>query len=140
MMYPARMNTRTTLRLAALAALFLSACAPRAADHDMAGMEQGLRAAVTAAVDDATDSVWDKQVLIDEMDSSHSAAKGKWVAKDHWDWIAWQGSGSAWTVLVSLDGFDCARIEDIPARFDAFFKDRVYMYGAEKPYCHDWKD
>ncbi len=118
----------------------LSGCASETESAAESTDHQSLRTAVFTAVNDATEGKWDKEVLVDEIHSSQRAAKGKWVAEDHWDWIAWTTDDTAWNVLVSLDGFDCDTLGRIPNKFDEFFKNILYQFDSTKPYCHAWSD
>lgn len=79
-------------------------------------------------------TVWDKKVEITTVDVSQKAAKGKWWAKDAWDWIAWQQDDGSWKVLVSFDGFGCKDLDNIPSQYATFFKDVTYQAG--KKYCY----
>jgi hypothetical protein len=79
-------------------------------------------------------AVWDKKVDVTTIDVSQKAAKGKWWAKDAWDWIAWQQDDGSWKVLVSFDGFNCKELNSVPSQYAAFFKDVTYPTG--KKYCY----
>lgn len=77
---------------------------------------------------------WDRKVDIASVDASQKAAKGKWWAKDAWDWIAWQQDDGGWKVFLSFDGFNCKDLDSIPSQYIAFFKDVIYPAG--KKYCY----
>lgn len=133
------MRKNASLSALLVLGIFLSGCALQSGPDDVEpGDQQNLQTAVFASVDAATGGEWDKEVLMDETHASERAAKGKWVATDHWDWIAWKTIDASWNVLVSLDGFDCTVLETVPAEFDAFFRDVLYPFGQDRPYCYEW--
>lgn len=96
-----------------------------------------LKDAVMAAVNQKTKGQWDKKVFITRLNESEEAAVGSWLAKDYWDWLAWKDE-SAWKVLVSLDGFDCSELEQIPTVYHPFFQDVTTAPDGEK-YCYSHK-
>lgn len=109
--------------------------------------EKTLRDAVFSAVEkflkakyektkDPGYAAWDEKIDIKKIDPSQKAAIGKWWAKDAWDWIAWQQGDGKWKVLVSLDGFDCQELREIPTQYNTFFRDIIYGTDGEK-YCYD---
>lgn len=100
-----------------------------------ATQDKALQSAVFTAVDAKTKGTWDKKLTVDRVDQSRQAASGKWLAKDSWDWIAWQQNGS-WQVLVSLDGFDCKELATIPGKYTVFFYDVTYQSSGQQ-YCYD---
>lgn len=76
---------------------------------------------------------WDKIWGVSSVHTSGKAAEGYWFYHDRWDWIAWRGTGDDWTVLVSMDGFDCTEAKKIPPTYTGFFKSILYRFGKE--YC-----
>jgi hypothetical protein len=86
------------------------------------------------AVNTRTKGVWDKKVEIGTIHESQKAVKGSWWAKDKWDWIAWQKDDGKWTVLVSMDGFNCKELDTVPSQYADFFKDITNQFG--KKYCY----
>ncbi len=88
-------------------------------------------------VDEKTNSIWDKKVTINETYQDNKAAKGKWWANDAWDWIAWK-QGGEWIVLVSMDGFDCNELKQIPEEYNEFFKNTIYDTSGNL-ICYDDK-
>lgn len=103
-----------------------------------------LETAVFAAVNEKTKGVWDKKVDMSvPSEYSQEVAKGKWWAKDAWDWIAWLQSDGTWKVLISFDGFDCKALESVPAKFDDYLKNVIYPAGSDgknskNKYCYNW--
>jgi hypothetical protein len=97
--------------------------------------KQTLESIAFAAVDQKTKGQWDKKIDIRRVDSSQNAVEGGWWAKDRWHWIAWRQSGGNWNVLASLDGFDCKELESLPAQYESFFRELLYMPSGEK-YCY----
>ena len=97
--------------------------------------QQKLESIAFAAVDQKTKGQWDKKVDIRRVDDSKNAVEGGWWAKDRWHWIAWRQTGGSWSVLVSLDGFDCKELEALPTQYEGFFHDLLYMLSGEK-YCY----
>ncbi len=97
--------------------------------------QQVLESIAFAAIDQKTKGQWDKKIDIRRVDISQNAVEGGWWAKDRWHWIAWRQSGGSWNVLVSLDGFDCKELEGLPAQYESFFHELLYMPSGEK-YCY----
>ncbi len=91
----------------------------------------GLQYNVFNAVNTKTKGVWNKRLEVTRVDQSGKAVEGKWVAKDYWDWIAWQDVSGTWKVLVSLDGFDCGELKNIPDQYTSFFHNVTY-----EEYCY----
>jgi hypothetical protein len=97
---------------------------------------QELRTEVIQSINYTAGDAWDKQMTIDEINNAGTAVKGTWSAKDQWDWIAWKEGNEGWTVLVSLDGFNCANLDTMPEKFKDFFADVTMTPSGEK-YCYD---
>lgn len=93
-----------------------------------------LEIAVTEAVNLKIKGLWDKKGAVDQTDSSQKMAMGKWWAKDVWDWIAWKQDDGKWKILVSMDGFSCQELGNIPIAFTDFFKKVTHPAG--KKYCY----
>lgn len=78
---------------------------------------------------------WDKKVDITSIDVSQKAAKGKWWAKDAWNWIAWKQDNGKWRVLLDTDGYNCKELEGVPNEYSAFFRDVIYIFDKNKKFC-----
>jgi hypothetical protein len=99
---------------------------------------QKLSNAVYIAVEEKTKGKWDKKIDISAFDGTKKAAKGKWWAKDAWDWIAWLQDSGEWKVLISADGFICQDLKNVPSEYDDFFHDVIIMKlrdGGERRNC-----
>ena len=97
----------------------------------------GLEAEVYKTVDAKSDGVWDERLVLDEIENSQKAVKGKWYANDAWSWISWQRSDGQWEVLVSLDGFDCEELTRVPSAYSEFFYDRTHLNDEQYCYSHE---
>lgn len=97
--------------------------------------QQELEAVVFTTVNQKTNGLWDKKFDIQQTDNSQNAVEGGWFFKDRWDWIAWRQTGGKWSVLVSMDGFDCKELDSVPSQYGSFFHDRMYGPSGER-YCY----
>ena len=89
--------------------------------------EEELKNLVSSAVS-ADHSIWDKKVTIDSYNSNKTAVKGKWWAKDAWDWIAWQQNNGQWAVFANFEGAtasECNLLKNVPAEYKTFFQNIV---------------
>ncbi len=105
------------------------------ADTEIQSME-ALKTTAFEAVDLKNPDGWDEKIDIDKLDETKNAAIGSWYAWDKWQWIGYKNSESNWKVLVSLDGFDCKEVDSIPAKYNVFFREVVYINKATK-YCYE---
>lgn len=94
-----------------------------------------LKEKVLDVVETRTAGNWDQYVEIDQINEEESAAKGYWSAWDKWKWIAYLDENESWTVLISMDGFKCDQVDDIPAKYNVFFRDALYLDKSTK-YCY----
>ncbi len=107
---------------------------PNASVQTNGDIKKEIESVAYDSVNIKTKGVWDKKIEIGAVDESQKAVKGYWWAKDKWDWIAWQKDDGKWTVLVSLDGFNCKELNSVPSQYNDFFKDVTYMFGKKNCY------
>lgn len=94
-----------------------------------------LKAQAYTEVDEKTDGVWDKEIEISNVDESQNAVIGTWASRDVWHWIAWREELGSWNILVSLDGFDCDELREVPDEYDLFFSEVTHAPSGEV-YCY----
>jgi hypothetical protein len=90
--------------------------------------EGNLRELVNNFVEKKKSGVWDKKVTIESYSNDKTAAKGKWWAKDAWDWIAWQQDDGQWEVFANFEGAiasECNLLKNMPAKHKTFFQNIV---------------
>lgn len=93
-------------------------------------------------IDIETKGVWDRKLSVNQVGNSGKTVTGSYWAHDVWDWFAWKLEGDTWNVMVSLDGWDCAELDNIPQEYKEFFGQNTYEPPAESlalygRYCFD---
>jgi hypothetical protein len=97
--------------------------------------KQELEDLVFSRIEEKTGGVWDRKLEISETNEDGGAVKGKWFAREAWDWIAWKKDEDTWQVLISMDGFHCDELAQLPKKYEGFFYDVVHAPSGEK-YCY----
>lgn len=97
----------------------------------VADWQTSLKDIVSSMVDKKTNGLWDKKVEITSINATQKAVIGKWWAKDAWDWIAWQKTDGNWSILISMDGFICKDLDNMPVQYNNFFHDAIYLKTAK---------
>ncbi len=94
-----------------------------------------LKASAYQIVEEKTEGVWDRKIEITQTHISDNAAIGTWASRDVWHWIAWREELGSWNILVSLDGFDCDELREVPDEYDLFFSEVTHAPSGEA-YCY----
>jgi hypothetical protein len=85
-----------------------------------------LKKAAFDAVDKKNEK-WDENIEIADVDESGKAAIGYWSNWDKWHWIGYQDENGKWNILVDMDGFNCKEVDLIPAKYNVFFSDLIFI-------------
>ncbi len=90
---------------------------------------------VFEAIDQANNGVWDEKVDVVKINETEDAVYGHWYHWDQWYWLAWKDDQNKWNVAVDRDGFQCAQLDQIPQRYNVFFREVIYPTKSQRR-CH----